>query len=170
VSDNFRERLNRVEALVGTLERCPDPAAREAARDLVRTLLDLHAAGLGRVLDMSGRESALVERLATDGLVSGLLLLHSLHPHPAARRVASVLDWAKPRLGALGGDVEVIEASEEIVRLRVRGEPSSALRRAVTEIITEAAPDAVVEFEEVRDPALGGRTPLPLMAKSGARP
>ena len=159
---DFRERLNQVEALVGVLEQCPDPATREAARQLVRTLLDLHAGGLGRVLDVAGRQSALVERLADDGLVSGLLLLHGLHPHPAAARVSRALERAKPRLRSLGGDVEVIEATEEVVRLRVRGEPSPALRTAVAEVVTEAAPDAALAIEEVSDPALAGRVPLPL--------
>ena len=168
MSDQFRERLTRVEALVGALEGCPDPAAREAARQLVRTLLDLHAAGLGRILDVAGRESALVGRLADDGLVSSLLLLHGLHPRPAAERVSKALDRARPRLRSLGGEVELIEAGEEVVRLRVRGELSPALRKAVEEVVTEAAPDAAVEIEEVADPAQAGRVPLPLMA--GSRP
>ena len=167
---DFRERLNRVEALVGALEECPDPAAREAARQLVRTLLDLHAAGLGRVLDVAGRQSALIERLADDGLVSSLLLLHGLHPHPASARVSRALDRAKPRLGSLGGTVEVIEATEDVVRLRVRGEPSAALRNAVGEVVTESAPDAALEVEEVADPAMAGRRPLPLTVPTGARP
>ena len=165
---DFRERLARVEALVGELERCPDPTAREAARQLVRTLLDLHAAGLGRVLDIAGRQSALVERLADDGLVSSLLLLHGLHPYPAAARVSRALERARPRLGSLGGTVEVIAATEEVVRLRLRGELSSALRQAVAEVVTEAAPDAALEVEEVGDPASAGRVPLPLT--TGARP
>src|SRR6185436_4355638 len=134
VSDDFRERLNRVEALVGALESCPDPAAREAARQLVRTLLDLHAAGLGRMLDIAGRESALVGRLADDPLVSSLLLLHGLHPRPAAERVERALDRARPRLGSLGGEVELVAASEAAVRLRLRGEASPALRKAVEEV------------------------------------
>jgi Fe-S cluster biogenesis protein NfuA len=168
VSADFRERLNRVEALVGALEGCPDPAAREAARQLVRTLLDLHAAGLARVLDVAGRDSALVGRLAVDELVGSLLLLHGLHPHPAAERVARALDRARPRLRSMGGDVELVEASEEVVRLRLRGDSSPALRTAVEETVTESAPDATLEIEEASDPARAGRVPLPLMA--GGRP
>lgn len=163
---DFRERLTRVEALVGALERCPDPAAREAARDLVRTLLDLHAAGLGRVLDVAGRESALVERLATDDLVSSLLLLHGLHPHPAARRVARALE----RVRSLGGDVELIQATDEVVRLRVRGALARSDWAAAADAVTAAAPDARLEIEEVVDPARAGRVPLPLVAGPGGRP
>ena len=165
---DFRERLARVGALVGALEQCPDLAAREAARQLVRTLLDLHAAGLGRILDVAGRQSALVERLADDGLVSSLLILHGLHPHPAAARVSRALERARPRLRSLAGDVELIEARDECVRLRLRGESSPGLRTAVEEVVTEAAPDATLEIEAVSDPALAGRVSLPLT--TGARP
>jgi Fe-S cluster biogenesis protein NfuA len=161
VSAEFRERLNRVESLVGALEGCADPAAREAARDLVRTLLNLHAAGLGRILDVAGRESALVDRLANDALVSSLLLLHGLHPHPAAERV----DRARPRLRSMGGEVELVDATEDTVRLRVHGESSPALRTVLEEVVTEAAPDAVVEVEVA--PAQPGRVALPLVV--GAR-
>jgi Fe-S cluster biogenesis protein NfuA len=165
VSAEFRERLNRVESLVGALEGCADPAAREAARDLVRTLLNLHAAGLGRILDVAGRESALVDRLANDALVSSLLLLHGLHPHPAAERVARALDRARPRLRSMGGEVELVDATEDTVRLRVHGESSPALRTVLEEVVTEAAPDAVVEVEVA--PAQPGRVALPLVV--GAR-
>ena len=167
---DFRERLGRVEALVGALEQCPDPATREAARQLVRTLLDLHAAGLGRVLDLAGRQSALAERLADDDLVSSLLLLHGLHPRPAAERVARGLERVRPLLRSVGGDVELIEADEAVVRLRLRGESAPALRKVVEEAVTEAAPDAALEVEEVGDPSQAGRVPLPLVARTGGRP
>ena len=165
---DFRERLTRVEALVGELEQCPDATTREAARDLVRTLLDLHAAGLARVLDVAGRESALVERLATDDLVSGLLLLHGLHPHPAARRVARALDRARPRFRSFAADVELLDASDEVVHLRVHGEVTMALWAVAEEVVAEAAPDAAVTVEEV--PAPAGRVPLPLLTPPGGRP
>ena len=168
MTGDFRDRLGRVEALVGALDRCVDPATREAARELVRTLLDLHAAGLARVLDAAGRDSALVGRLADDDLVSSLLVLHGLHPHPAAHRLARALDRARPRLRSLGGDVEVIEAGEDRVRVRVRGGRSAALHAAVGDVVTEAVPDAALEIEDVGDPALAGRTPLPVMAGPAA--
>jgi hypothetical protein len=170
VTADFRERLARVEALVGALERCPDSAAREAARDLVRTLLDLHAAGLGRILDVAGRESALVERLATDDLVSSLLLLHGLHPHPVARRVARALERARPRFRALGADVELLAASDEAVHLGFRGEVTLMIWTVAEEAVAEAVPDATLTVEEVADPAQAGRMPLPLLTHPGGRP
>jgi hypothetical protein len=170
VTADFRERLNRVETLVGALEQCPDQAAREAARALVRTLLELHATGLRRILDVAGSGSALVDRLATDDLVSSLMILHGLHPHPAAERVSRALDRARPRFRSLGGVLELIEASEDVVRLRLRGEPTPALWVAAEEVVTEAVPDATVAIEEAADPAPAGRVPLPLLVGSGGWP
>jgi Fe-S cluster biogenesis protein NfuA len=170
LSDDFRQRLNRVEALVEALEQCPDRTTREVTRELVRTLLDLHAAGLTRILDTAGRESALVGRLADDDLVCSLLLLHGLHPHPAAERVTRALEENRPYLRSLGGAVDVIKACEESVRLRIRGESPSALRSTVEGIVTHAAPDAALEVEEVTVPARTGQVSLPLVAHVGDRP
>ena len=161
----FQERLRRVETLVAALESCPDAAAREASRELVRTLLDLHAAGLARLLELAMRpgesgETA-AEHFARDGLVGSLLLLHGLHPVPIAERVARALN----RL-ARAQDVELLEATEQMIRVRLRGDASAgaALRRAVEEAVLEAAPDvSAVVLEEAWDRSSGGRVALPVL-------
>jgi hypothetical protein len=59
----------------------------------------------------------------------------------------------------------LLEATTEAVRIRLRGDPSTgpALRRAVEEAVTEAAPDVpVVTIEEFWDRHSPGRIPLPL--------
>ena len=167
---DFPLRLRRVEALVQRLEAGPDPAAREAARELVRALLDLHAAGLGRLLELTRQDGergqVIVERFARDGLVGSLLLLHGLHPEPVGRRVERAFDRMRHRLRARGGSAELVEATEAVVRVRLRGDPSSGpeLRLVVEEAITEAAPDVpALEFEEAWDLSPSGRVPLPLI-------
>ena len=159
----LREQLARLENLVGTLEACPDPVAREATRELVRSLLDLHAAGLAKVLELA--EPAIVARLAADSLVSSLLLLHGLHPHSAEQRVTAALERARPQFRTLGGTVELVSATEELVRVRLGGDASSApdLRTAVESLVIEAVPDvAAIQFEESWDRPPDGRVPLPL--------
>jgi Fe-S cluster biogenesis protein NfuA len=160
----FREQYGRVEALVRALEDLPDTAAREAARELTRALFELHAAGLRRVLELAGPDA--VVRLVGDPAVGGLLLLHGLHPLPAADRVACALEQMRPQFHSIGGDVELVTASEDTVRLRLRGNPFAdrALRALANELVIEAVPDvAVIEFEEAWDRDPSGRVPLPLL-------
>lgn len=161
---NFRERLGRVEALVCALEELPDTASREAARELTRALLELHAAGLRRVLELAGADA--VARFADDPQLSGLLLLHGLHPLPAEARVNRSLGAARPHFHSLGGDVELVSATEALVRLRLRGNPAAGntLRSMAGELVIEAAPDvATVEFEEAWDRSPDGRVALPIL-------
>ena len=72
---------------------------------------------------------AFVERCARDGLVSSLLLLHGIHPVPVERRVAEALERLRPRLRSSGGDVELVRATGEVIRVRLRGDASSGSRR-----------------------------------------
>ena len=45
---DVRRRIERLEALIQDLERLPDPAARDQARELVQALLDFHGAAVSR--------------------------------------------------------------------------------------------------------------------------
>jgi hypothetical protein len=87
----FQAKLQRLEALVRQAERLPDPTARAQVRDVVSGLLELHAVGLGRLLDhvaaVGEVGDAILEACAADVLVGGLLLLHDLHPHGFAEQV-----------------------------------------------------------------------------------
>jgi hypothetical protein len=161
---DLQQQLRRVEVLLRSLEACADAAAREAARELVRVLLNLHTAALAKLLELAGPGAA--ERWAADPLVGGLLLLHGLHPVPAEERVRSVLERERARFRALGGDVELLGATEEVVRLRLRGDPASgpALRSLAEGLLVEAAPDAAVEFAEAWDGGASGRVALPVVA------
>ena len=161
---DFRHQYGRVEALVRALEDLPDTAAREAARELTRALFELHATGLREMLELADPET--VSRFAADPVVSGLLLLHGLHPQPPAERVARALERLRPQFHSLGGDVELVSATDEVVRLRLRGNPSAGrtLRALAGELVIEAVPDvAAVEFEEAWDRDPSGRVPLPLV-------
>jgi Fe-S cluster biogenesis protein NfuA len=123
------------------------------------------------MLDLAGESGEpgrdLVARFGQDGLVSNLLVLHGLHPMPLAERVARALDRLRPYLHGRGGDVELVEVTEEGVRGRLRGDASAgpALRAAVEEAVLEAAPDVeALLLEEAWDPAPAGRVTLPLLA------
>jgi hypothetical protein len=159
---DLQQSLQRVEELLRLLDARPD-AERETARELVRALLNLHTAGLAKVLALS--DAAVVARFAADPLVSGLLLLHGLHPLPADERVRRAIEAARPQFHAHGGDVELVEATDEVVRLRLHGDPASRvmLRALAAELVVEVTPDAALEFE-VWERSANGRVPLPLVS------
>lgn len=131
-------------------------AAYERAQQLVREVVELYGAGLERIIalaQLSGQDTALVERLAADDLVASLLLVHGLHPHDVRRRVSDALDRVRPYLGSHGGDVDLLEIApgngpgEMTLRLAFKGSckscPSSAvtLELAVQDAVRAAAPE-----------------------------
>lgn len=146
----LEEALSRIDALASALDRVADASAREAARELLELVLDLHGLALARALAIvasaeNGR--ALVERLAQDEQVRAALLLHGLHPEPIEERVRRVVERLQPELGVLGFRVRVVAVGASMVRLRVDGahgpEVSRAigLRQQIEAAIVEEAPD-----------------------------
>jgi Fe-S cluster biogenesis protein NfuA/nitrite reductase/ring-hydroxylating ferredoxin subunit len=134
--------------------------ARGRAEELVRLVVDLYGAGLERLLEIvheAGRlDDVLLDRLAADDLVAGLLAVHGLHPDDVGTRVARALDSVRPYLGSHGGDVEFLGLTEEgAVRLRMLGScdgcasSSVTLTLAVETAIQAAAPEVTgIEVEE----------------------
>ncbi len=141
-----------IEALVQKVQALPDSYARQTALDLVQAVMDLHAAGLERMMDVLAdldTGGAAFDAFAADGLVSSLLLLHDLHPLDLETRVTRALD----RPG-----VELLSTANGVVRVRVKGGPG--LREAVQTALMEAAPDAVDIQVEGGAPVSGGFVPL----------
>ena len=137
--------------------------ALERAEELVRLVADLYGAGIERILDVlyeSGRlDEQVLAALADDELVSGLLVVHGLHPYGVEQRVERALEGVRPYLGSHGGDVELLGVSDDgVVRLRLLGScdgcPSSSvtLELAVEGAIHEAAPEvSAIEIETAAD-------------------
>jgi Fe-S cluster biogenesis protein NfuA/nitrite reductase/ring-hydroxylating ferredoxin subunit len=138
--------------------------ARERAEELVRLVVDLYGAGLERLLEIvheSGRlDDDLLDRLAADDLVAGLLAVHGLHPDDVGTRVARALEDVRPYLGSHGGDIELVGLTDDgRVVLRMLGScdgcPSSSvtLTLAVETAIRAAAPEVTgIDVEEAPVP------------------
>jgi Fe-S cluster biogenesis protein NfuA len=156
----------RIEQLLGEF----DGADAELAEDLVHTLLEFYGAGLARIVELAGRP--LLDRLAEDDHVRGLLVLHDLHPRSTHERVTEALDKVRPYLGSHAGDVEFVGIDDGVLRLRLQGTcdgcPSSTVtaKYAIERVVREAAPeisDVVVEGVVPEETGPGGRTLLPLV-------
>jgi Fe-S cluster biogenesis protein NfuA len=154
-SVDLKRQMRRIEDLVQTLEELNDSAARTVSRELLQTLLAFHRAGLRSLLEIIRRSegvSAITAACVCDDLVSGLLLLHGLHPVDLKTRVRQALEQLQPLLHCHGGDLELVSISDGRVRLRLLGScslSSVALGHALEEAFATTAPDAgVIEVEE----------------------
>jgi Fe-S cluster biogenesis protein NfuA len=174
--------MDRIEELVARIEGAADPTFRDDALALVQLLLDLHRQGLARIIEIAGHPETsrsngaasngkaangaayigageLIHRLAADERVAPLLMLHDLHPVDLPTRVEQALEKVRPLLRSHGGDVELVELSDGVVKLKLDGSchgcPSSSitLRNAIEEAIFEFAPDVErLEVAGVVDP------------------
>ncbi len=149
----------RIDALL-TASATGGTVAHERAEELVRLVTDLYGAGIERIMEIlyeAGHlDDATLASLAGDELVSGLLLVHGLHPYGIDQRVEDALEDVRPYLGTHGGDVELLDVTDEgVVHLRLLGScdgcPSSAvtLSLAVEGAIMTAAPEVIsIEVEQ----------------------
>ncbi len=142
--NQWRGAGDRIDTLLDACSAA-GPVAHERAERLVREVVDLYGAALGRI--MAVLEGQTVEQLTRDDLVASLLLVHGLHPHDVRTRVAVALDSVRPYLGSHGGDVTLIDVADGVVRLELSGScrtcPSSSvtLELAVEDAVRAAAPE-----------------------------
>lgn len=147
----LQQQILRIEELVGKIETLSDPVARANAHELVQTLMDLHGAGIERMLetiaDAGEQGMEIIDKLAADKLIASLLFLYGLHPLDLETRVMQALEKVRPHLQSHGGSVELLALEEGVLRLRLHasgqgcGSSGDALKVALEEAIYEAAPD-----------------------------
>ena len=161
--DDVRQRLQRVEVLIDTVQRTADPSVRAAIQELVEAILDLHGAGLDRMLEIvtgvADNGTAMLDRFTRDELVASVLLLHGLHPVDFDARVHQAVETLGPALQSQGGSVELLRIDEGVVSVRLtrsaRGcSGSAALQQTIRGAFYEVVPDLHrLDIEEVTEPA-----------------
>jgi Fe-S cluster biogenesis protein NfuA len=177
--ENAFQRLSqRIEGLIARIEAAPDPVARTDALNLAQSLMELHGAGLDRIMEIVARAGAsgyaLMDDFAGDDLAAGLLLLYGLHPHDLETRVMKALDGTRPYLQSHGGDVELLGVTDGTVRLRLAGSCRSCssstmtLKLAIERAIYDAAPDVTEIVTEGEIAVKGPATANGLVQLEGA--
>lgn len=173
------DRVAQVEGLLEQVEQLGDPVAHETATALVRATVELYGAGLERIVAAVAErdDGELAAAFATDELISHLLLLHDLHPVALEDRVRAGLAQVRPYLESHGGDVELLEIAEGVVRLRMNGScsgcPSSAatLKLAIEDAIYKLAPDVVaIEAQDGDTEARDAGSAEPAVLQLGVAP
>ncbi len=134
---------SRVEELIQQIRSLPDPHARGVALDLVQSVMDFHASGLARMMEIVSEADPngnLMAALASDDLTSSLLLLHDLHPLDLQARIQRALEQLS--VNARGARVDLVSIDGGVVRVRIEGGPVPGLKSAVEIALSNAAPDA----------------------------
>ena len=167
--------LERVEQLTAAIEASADPFVRGTVDELVSAIIELYGEGLTRIVrELAERgEEELLLRLASDGVIGSLMLIHDLYPVPLETRVQEALASVRPYMESHGGDVEFLRLEDGVAHLRLIGHchgcPASAatLELAIKEALDEAAPDLLgLEVEGVAE-AKPLRKPLAVVTPAG---
>jgi len=151
IQPGFQERLQSIEQLIAKIDTAADPNLRSDVRELVQLVMDLHGAGLERMLELTGAAGeagdSIIQKLGRDELVASLLVLYGLHPLDVDARVIQALDKLQPRLRAHDGEVHLLSVQDGVVRLRLEanghgcGSTGQALKEIVEGALYQAAPD-----------------------------
>ncbi len=148
---DLRIKVQRIGELVSALDNIPDPEARAGAKALVQLLLDLHSAGLERVMETIAKHGEpgqrAIDDLGREPLVSSLLVLYGLHPLDLESRVLQAVEKLQPRVRKGGGELALLGMDNGTVRLQLQatghncGSTAKTLRAMVEDALYEAAPD-----------------------------
>lgn len=147
----FHEQIKQLGKLISQFDELPEGPQKLAGKQLVQLLMDVHGAGLERVMEIvfetGAAGSDAIQKLGQDPIVSSLLLLYSLHPDDVETRVNKAVERMRPRLRKLATAVELMHADESLVRVRLAasghscGSSTKDLRAIVEDCVYEFAPD-----------------------------
>ena len=178
-SSGFQEQIKRLSELVAQLEQMPDSPQKTASKELLQLLMEVHAQGLERVLEIvfesSQGGSATIDRLGKDEVAGGLLLLYSLHPHALETRVQMALEGIRTRLRKLSCAIDLVSIDEGVVHVRVSksghscGSSTDGLRTLIENGMYELAPDITsLEILGLEEPSPTGFVALESLVGSGS--
>jgi Fe-S cluster biogenesis protein NfuA/nitrite reductase/ring-hydroxylating ferredoxin subunit len=164
--------IERVQTLTAQLEGVQDFHARALADELVASIIQLYGDGLERIF--AALDDDVRDRLAEDGVVASLMLIHGLYPVDLETRVLEALESVRPYMESHGGDVELLGVEDGVARMRLVGHcescpaSESTLELAIKKALEETAPDLEgLEVEGVKEPPIGAFE-LPVIQTNGA--
>lgn len=158
---SLNQQSQKIQELIEELDAIPDAKTRSMMHEFVQEMLSFYGHGLKKILDIisHGSNSAakdIYNDLIEDSFVTGLLLIHDLHPLDLKTRLHLALEKVKPYMDSHGGNVEIVSLENGVAKLKLSGSckgcPSSAstLELGIKEAIEEICPDlAGLEVEGV---------------------
>lgn len=166
-TNGFQEQVKRLSELVSQFEQMPDSPQKATGKALVQHLMEVHAQGLERMLEIAFDSEegggALIDRLGKDDVAGGLLLLYSLHPDALETRVQTAVDRMRPKLRKLSCAIDLLSTDNGAVQVRINksghtcGSSTVELRSLVESGMFEFAPDvASLEILGLEEPSPTG--------------
>ncbi|MFL6416459.1 MAG: hypothetical protein ACJ74Y_12420 [Bryobacteraceae bacterium] len=163
-----QEWVDKIEALVREAESISDPKARGITIDLLRAVLDFHAAALERMLEITFESGpageAIIERIAGEELTSGLLLLHDLHPDDLETRVNRAVQKLEEMFISLGAKLSLVAIESGTVRLNFDSQRTwsgAPVKASIEKAILQAAPEInAVVIEGLKETPPAGFVPV----------
>jgi hypothetical protein len=143
----LQAHTTKIDQLIQRVTALPDENARATGLELLQSLMDLHGAGLARVVELlseSGEPGHIaLSKLGSDPVVCGLLVLYGIHPVPMADRVSHAIEKVQTQLRKQGADVELLGILDGVVRVKVQNGSSENVKTVIEQSILEAAPETV---------------------------
>jgi Fe-S cluster biogenesis protein NfuA len=145
----FQAQTQRIDELVQRVSGLKDTDARTAALELLQSTMDLHGSVMARIVELlsesgeAGRSS--LNKLGSDPLVCGLLVLYGIHPLTMEERVNRALERLRPQLQKQGATLELAGIMDGAVRLQVRNQSQGSpekLKLSIEQSVLEAVPEA----------------------------
>jgi hypothetical protein len=144
----LEKALRQIEELTSALYRSGDTNAREAARELLEVVLDLHGLGLARMVALvaAAEEGAkLTGLLAADPYARAIMLLHGLHPLTVEERLREAISQMTAKWSGRGVEIRLVRAGPATAEVRIvrngAAESAELLADEVERRLIDAAPD-----------------------------
>lgn len=168
---DFQDQVRQLGKLIAEFEELPESAAKVAAKQMLRLLMDIHGSGLERmmeiVFDSASPAREILDKFGQDPLLGSLLVLYSLHPDDLETRVLRAIERMRIPLRKMDCTLQLISIEAGVVQLRAKtsGHPHAPmlaeLRARIEEGIYEQAPDAAsLSIEGLETPPASGFVPL----------
>ena len=165
----FQEKVRQLGQLIMQFDQMPENHHKTACKQLVQLLMDVHGAGLDRMMEIvfenEAAGPAIVDKLGQDSITSSLLLLYSLYPDDLETRIHKALERMRPRLRKVSYSVDLTSVNDGAVEVRVTstssghscGSTARDVRAIVEDGIYELAPDVTsLEIRGLEEPANAG--------------
>jgi hypothetical protein len=151
-TDDLAECMERLAGVLERAETTLSPEALDDAREITRAVLDVHEAGLRKLLAVVEAQApearAALER---DAGVLSLLAMHGLSQDALHTRVEHAIASANQALAGQAA-ASLTATEDERVCVQVEGREHAArelMQRTVERLVAEHAPDALLEITGV---------------------